>query len=84
MFFVFNQKMLKSIRPLNKCVKITQLQRFSTQMTHRIEHDSLGEVKISPKDALYGSQTARSLKFFKIGDPKSEGMPVIFLIFKSK
>ena len=75
--------MLKSIRPLNKCVKITQLQRFSTQMSpnsHRIEYDSLGEVKISPKDALYGSQTARSLKFFKIGDPKSEGMPVIFLI----
>ncbi len=33
---------------------------------YRIEHDSLGEMQV-PNDALWGSQTQRSLKNFKIG-----------------
>ncbi|CAI2651205.1 Fumarate hydratase class II [Apilactobacillus kunkeei] len=35
-------------------------------MDFRIEHDSLGEVKV-PKDALFGPQTQRSLHNFNIG-----------------
>lgn len=35
-------------------------------MKERIEHDSMGEVKI-PEGAYYGAQTARSLAHFKIG-----------------
>lgn len=35
-------------------------------MKHRIEHDSLGSIKV-PGDKLYGAQTARSLKNFAIG-----------------
>lgn len=41
-------------------------------MTFRIEKDSLGEVQV-PQSAYYGSQTARSLLNFKIGEEK---MPV--------
>ena len=33
----------------------------------RVEQDSMGEMSI-PKDALYGLQTARSMKYFNIGD----------------
>jgi len=33
----------------------------------RIEKDSLGEIKV-PKNMYYGSQTARSLKYFSIGE----------------
>jgi fumarate hydratase class II len=35
-------------------------------MEYRIEHDSLGEVKV-PKNRLYGAQTQRSLENFKVG-----------------
>jgi fumarate hydratase class II len=37
--------------------------------TYRIEHDSLGEVKVR-SDALWGAQTQRSLENFKIGDQR--------------
>ncbi len=33
----------------------------------RIEHDSLGQVKV-PADKLWGAQTQRSLEHFSIGD----------------
>jgi aspartate ammonia-lyase len=35
-------------------------------MDYRIEHDSMGEMKV-PYDALWGAQTQRSLENFKIG-----------------
>jgi fumarate hydratase class II len=35
-------------------------------MTHRIEKDTMGEIKV-PSDKYYGAQTARSLMNFKIG-----------------
>jgi fumarate hydratase class II len=35
-------------------------------MSHRIETDSMGEIKV-PEDKYYGAQTARSLVHFKIG-----------------
>ncbi|CCB86076.1 class II fumarate hydratase [Parachlamydia acanthamoebae] len=35
-------------------------------MAHRIETDSMGEMKV-PQEAYYGAQTARSLIFFNIG-----------------
>ena len=35
-------------------------------MEYRIEHDSMGEVKV-PKDRLWGAQTQRSIENFKIG-----------------
>lgn len=38
-------------------------------MSYRMEYDSLGSVKV-PKEKLYGAQTARSLKNFKIGSEK--------------
>ncbi len=42
-------------------------------MNYRIEHDSLGEVRV-PADKLWGAQTQRSLENFKIGVGK-EPMP---------
>ncbi len=42
-------------------------------MNYRIEHDSMGEVKV-PSDKLWGAQTQRSLENFKIGTGK-EPMP---------
>ncbi len=42
-------------------------------MDYRIEKDTLGEVKV-PKDSLWGAQTERSKKNFKIGNPSS--MPI--------
>lgn len=39
---------------------------------YRIEHDSMGKVKV-PKDALWGAQTQRSLENFRIGN---ELMPI--------
>lgn len=36
-------------------------------MDYRIEHDSMGEIKV-PKDALWGAQTQRSLENFRIGN----------------
>ncbi len=42
-------------------------------MNYRIEHDSMGEIKV-PVDRLWGAQTQRSLENFKIGVGK-EPMP---------
>ena len=36
---------------------------------YRLEHDSMGEVKV-PADALWGAQTQRSLEHFEIGEEK--------------
>jgi fumarate hydratase class II len=41
-------------------------------MATRIEKDSLGEIEV-PADALWGAQTERSRRFFRIGD---ERMPI--------
>lgn len=38
-------------------------------MKFRIEHDSMGEIKV-PKNCYWGAQTQRSLMNFKIGDEK--------------
>ncbi|EGS31637.1 fumarate hydratase class II domain protein [Peptoniphilus sp. oral taxon 375 str. F0436] len=38
-------------------------------MDYRIEHDSLGEVKV-PKDKYWAAQTQRSYENFKIGQEK--------------
>ena len=38
-------------------------------MDYRIEHDSMGEVKV-PADKYWGAQTQRSLENFKIGEDK--------------
>ena len=38
-------------------------------MEHRIEHDSMGEVRV-PADCLWGAQTQRSFENFKIGGEK--------------
>lgn len=38
-------------------------------MNFRIEHDSMGEIKV-PADCYWGAQTQRSLMNFKIGDEK--------------
>ena len=40
-------------------------------MDYRIEHDSMGEVRV-PADAPWGAQTQRSLENFRIG---TETMP---------
>ncbi|MBL6654462.1 MAG: class II fumarate hydratase [Flavobacteriaceae bacterium] len=45
-------------------------------MDYRIEKDTLGEVKV-PKDKLWGAQTERSKKNFKIGDPSSMPIEII-------
>ncbi|MEQ8371261.1 MAG: class II fumarate hydratase [Alphaproteobacteria bacterium] len=39
----------------------------STDQTHRVESDSMGEVEV-PDDRLWGAQTQRSLQNFRIGD----------------
>ena len=44
-------------------------------MKHRIEKDSMGEVRV-PADRLWGAQTERSLQNFRIG---TEKMPLAFL-----
>ena len=38
-------------------------------MEYRIEHDSMGEVRV-PADRFYGAQTARSLENFRIGQDR--------------
>jgi fumarate hydratase class II len=45
-------------------------------MDYRIEKDTLGEVKV-PNDSLWGAQTERSRKNFKIGDPSSMPIEII-------
>ena len=46
-------------------------------MEHRIEKDTLGEVKV-PKEAYWGAQTERSRKNFKIGTPASMPLEIIY------
>lgn len=43
-------------------------------MEHRIEHDTMGEVKV-PADKYWGAQTERSRNNFRIGDDKAK-MPI--------
>jgi len=45
-------------------------------MDYRIEKDTLGEVEV-PKDSLWGAQTERSKKNFKIGNPSSMPIEII-------
>jgi fumarate hydratase class II len=45
-------------------------------MDYRIEKDTLGEVKV-PRDSLWGAQTERSKKNFKIGNPSSMPIEII-------
>ncbi len=45
-------------------------------MEYRIEHDTLGEVKV-PADKYWGAQTQRSLNNFKIGEPASMPKEII-------
>ena len=46
-------------------------------MEHRIEKDTLGEVKV-PKEAYWGPQTERSRTNFKIGTPASMPLEIIY------
>ena len=43
-------------------------------MKYRIEHDTMGEVKV-PADKFWGAQTERSRNNFKIGGPNMQ-MPI--------
>ena len=45
-------------------------------MEYRIEHDTLGEVKV-PADKYWGAQTQRSYQNFKIGEPASMPKEII-------
>lgn len=46
-------------------------------MDHRIEKDTLGEVKV-PVDAYWGAQTERSISNFKIGPAASMPMEIVY------
>ncbi len=46
-------------------------------MDYRIEKDTLGEVKV-PADKLWGAQTERSRNNFKIGEPASMPIEIIY------
>ena len=46
-------------------------------MKYRIEKDTMGEVKV-PADKLWGAQTERSLHNFKIGEPASMPLEIIY------
>ena len=49
---------------------------------YRVEHDSMGEVRV-PKDALWGAQTQRSLENFRIGEERMPaGIISAFAILK--
>ncbi len=50
-------------------------------MNYRIEHDSMGEVRV-PEDKLWGAQTQRSLENFKIGERMPEEIITAFGILK--
>lgn len=45
-------------------------------MEYRIEHDTIGEVKV-PADKYWGAQTQRSVENFKIGSPASMPLEII-------
>ena len=46
-------------------------------MKYRIEKDTMGEVQV-PADKYWGAQTERSRNNFKIGDPSSMPMAIIY------
>ena len=46
-------------------------------MNYRIEKDTIGQVKV-PKDKYWGAQTERSKNNFKIGNPKSMPLEIIY------
>jgi len=48
-----------------------------SKIKYRVEKDTLGEVKV-PADKLWGAQTARSLRNFKIGAPASMPLEIIY------
>src|SRR5271157_1256063 len=49
----------------------------------RIEHDTMGEVKV-PSDRYYGAQTARSMEFFNIGIETVPGEVIAALVMIKK
>ena len=46
-------------------------------MRHRIEKDTMGEVKV-PADKLWGAQTERSRNNFKIGPSSSMPLEIVY------
>ena len=46
-------------------------------MDYRIEKDTIGNVKV-PKDSLWGAQTERSRNNFKIGNPASMPLEIVY------
>ena len=50
-------------------------------MEYRIEHDSLGEVRV-PADHMWGAQTQRSFENFKIGHTMPKEIIRAFAILK--
>ena len=46
-------------------------------MKYRIEKDTMGEVKV-PANNYWGAQTQRSINNFKIGDPASMPIEIIY------
>ena len=46
-------------------------------MKYRIEKDTMGEVKV-PADKYWGAQTERSRGNFKIGEPASMPLEIIY------
>lgn len=51
-------------------------------MEYRIEHDSLGEVRV-PADHMWGAQTQRSFENFKIGRKMPEEIIHAFAVLKN-
>ena len=46
-------------------------------MSYRIEKDTMGDVKV-PSEKYWGAQTQRSINNFKIGDPSSMPLELIY------
>src|SRR3712207_7412586 len=46
---------------------IEEVQVTQQEMPHRVERDSMGEVKV-PREALFGAQTRRALDNFPVSD----------------
>ena len=49
-------------------------------MDYRIEHDTMGEVKV-PADKYWGAQTERSFENFKIGSTKMPLEIITLLVY---
>ena len=67
-FAFFSFILLFSLNFRSLCAKIISINLFlrGLFMDFRIEHDSMGEVRV-PSDKLWGAQTQRSFENFKIG-----------------